>query len=111
MAFILSIMFDMGIIPIDDTTKDMDRVLSQVSPEEAREKKRKFRKLWRKAAAELKRKNIGRYGKGSGYQMLGTGKHMPSKKNMLERKRLVFEHVWYTKILPHLNVFCETQDT
>lgn len=110
-VFILSVMFEMGIVPIDDVTKDVSRALDNVSPEEARTKKRKFRKLWRQAAADCKRRHLGRHGKGTGPEMLGMGKHNPSRKNMLERKRLVFETVWYRHILPMLTKFNEDVDT
>jgi len=49
-ALVHSVMFSAGILPMEKTTLDMRRALQQLPPEEARALKRKFRKLWRKAA-------------------------------------------------------------
>lgn len=43
--------YDVGIVPLDTRfLHDMSRSLSQLSPEESRKLRRKFRKLWRKLA-------------------------------------------------------------
>jgi len=49
-------MFEAGIVPIDIETisYDIGRALKDLSPEDARKYKRKFRKLWRKIAKKDK---------------------------------------------------------
>jgi len=43
--------YDAGIVPPDkDFSHDMNNILSQLTPEESRRVRRKFRKLWRKLA-------------------------------------------------------------
>lgn len=46
----------LGVAPIERHYHDMDRVLKDLPPEEQRAMKRKFRKLWRQAAKQLKAK-------------------------------------------------------
>ena len=41
---------DLGIVPIKDISHDVNRILANIDPVEARKMKRKFRKLWRKCA-------------------------------------------------------------
>lgn len=40
--------FERGIVPLEPDAGDVNRVLRDTSPQEARAAKRKFRKLWRK---------------------------------------------------------------
>lgn len=105
-AFIHSVMFEMGILPIEDPTLDMRVPLRQLSPEEARVIKRKFRKLWRR----LMKRQVDAAGGGKQGETqqkvlnskLGVGKHVPSRAERLERKRLVYERVWDEIIVPML---------
>ena len=54
-TFIQTVMFQCGILPMEKTDLDMRRALAQMTPEDARIVKRKFRKLWRKASETLVR--------------------------------------------------------
>ena len=40
----------LGIVPIDSTHHDVNKLLDSLPPEEARKMRRKFRKLWRRYA-------------------------------------------------------------
>lgn len=91
-------MFELGIVPIEKTAHDMRRALNQLPPEEARAMKRKFRKLWRKAirseaalyqtpsqkSAQEKRVKT----------TYGVGKQVPSRNDLNNRKKLVFDLLW-----------------
>jgi len=119
-AFISSVMFDLGILPLEGTNQDMSRPLGQISVEEARVIKRKFRKMWRKLmrkqtahrarsyrssgrnisvedAEALAKKSVG--------AKFGQGKQIPSKQDKQNRKRAVFESVWTSVIAPMLLKF------
>lgn len=106
-AFIQAVMFQLGILPIEKTHLDMRRALKQLSPEEARTLKRKFRKLWRKAMrAEIgngpkTRETRERIAK----QKYGVGKHVPSRSERTARKQLVFDVLWEQVIEPMLKNF------
>lgn len=107
-AFIHSIMFELGIIPIEKATLDFQRALKQLSPEEARQLKRKFRKLWRKAM----KKEVGNpKGKRAevkeqaAKQRYGVGKPVPSRAERNARKQLVFDQVWKEIIAPLIDNF------
>lgn len=105
-AFIVTVMFQCGIIPMEKTDFDMRRALSQLPPEEARILKRKFRKLWRKAMRE----EIGN-GKTRETQVqslkaqYGVGKHVPSRMERNARKKLVFNKMWENHIEPLIEKF------
>lgn len=116
-AFIHAVMFQLGILPIEDPTLDMRVPLRQMSPEEARIIKRKFRKQWRKYMKEklgtsktpAKKPKTGTPAEAEKSardrlitNKLGVGKHVPSRHERLERKRLVFESIWEQKIVPML---------
>lgn len=106
-AFIHTVMFEMGVLPIEDPTLDMRVPLKQLTPEEARVLKRKFRKLWRKCMkAQLADGGVsGKAAKSREDQAkakLGVGKHVPSRAERLARKRLVYERVWNEVIVPML---------
>jgi hypothetical protein len=107
-AFIQTVMFEAGILPIEKTTLDMHRILKQLSPDEARQLKRKFRKLWRKAMRKevgnpaCKRANI----KATAIESrLGLGKHVPSRGERTARKQLVFDQFWEEIIAPLIENF------
>lgn len=107
-AFIHSVMFELGILPIEDPTLDMRVPLRQLSPEEARVIKRKFRKMWRKCMkAEVGHpKGKQAEAKATAAQAkLGVGKHVPSRHERLERKRLVYTRIWEEYIVPMLIKF------
>lgn len=102
-AFIHSIMFKLGILPIEDPMFDMRVPLRTLSSDDARVIKRKFRKLWRKYLKVDNRKS----GTDSTVadRRLGLGKRMPSRAERLARKRLVYDQVWYECIVPLLQRF------
>ena len=107
-AFIHTVMFQMGILPMESTTLDMQRALKQLTPDESRTLKRKFRKLWRKAM----KKEVGNpTGKRAEVKMratkaqLGVGKRAPSRQERNARKQLVFDMVWAEIISPMVENF------
>lgn len=80
---------ELGIAPITpNAPQDINRALEKLSPEEARRMKRKFRKLWRKAA---------RMGYGIlapvYINMLGLGERYPNRRHKAARKREVLRRV------------------
>jgi hypothetical protein len=97
-------MIDEGIIPYADTdvNQDFQKVLAQLSPEDARRSKRKFRKVWR-SIMQNKMRTIAtnhandplmKFGKERMLQMpLGISKCILSKQNKLKRKVFVFEEM------------------
>src|SRR5579863_7974727 len=87
-AFIHAAMFENGILPMEKTTLDMHRALSQLSPEEARTLRRKFRKAWRKAMrAELGTNNKKRdLLEKNAKAKYGVGKRVPSRSERNARK-------------------------
>jgi len=107
-AFIHSIMFELGILPIEKTTLDMQRALKQLSPEEARQLKRKFRKLWRKAMKKEVGSSKGKRAEAkeqAAKSRLGVGKPVPSRAERNARKQLVFDRVWADIIGPLVENF------
>lgn len=106
-AFIQAVMFQLGILPMEKTNLDMRRALQQLTPDEARTLKRKFRKLWRKAMrAEIgngpnTRETKERIAK----HKYGVGKHVPSRAQRTARKQLVFNVLWQQVIEPMLKNF------
>jgi hypothetical protein len=107
-AFIQTVMFELGILPMERTTLDMRRALEQLDADEARQLKRKFRKMWRKAM----RKEVGNpKGRNSTTKervtrsRLGVGKHIPSRAERNARKQLVFDQVWKELIAPLIENF------
>jgi hypothetical protein len=76
---------ELGIAPIKHSTDDIDRILSSLSPEEARKMKRKFRKVWRSIVAKKAKK--------SQTNAYGLGAENPSKSQRNRRKAEVFIYV------------------
>jgi len=105
-AIIQTVMFQSGILPMEKTDLDMRRALQQLSPEEARILKRKFRKLWRKAMRATIGNGKTRNGKEEReHAKLGVGKHVPSRAERNARKQLVFDELWNTVIGPLIEKF------
>jgi len=107
-AFIYSVMFELGILPMEKTTLDMQRALKQLSPEEACQLKRKFRKLWRKAMKKEVGDPKGKRAKtreDAAKSRLGVGKPVPSRAELNARKQLVFDQVWREIIAPLVENF------
>lgn len=107
-AFIYSVMFELGILPMEKTTLDMQRALKQLTPEEARQLKRKFRKLWRKAMKKEVGDPKGKRATAreeAAKSRLGVGKAVPSRAERNARKQLVFDQVWKEIIAPLVDNF------
>lgn len=107
-AFIHTIMFELGILPMEKTTLDMQRALKQLTPEEARQLKRKFRKLWRKAMKKEVGSPKGKRADAkeqAAKSRLGVGKAVPSRTERNARKQLVFDQVWKEIIAPLIDNF------
>lgn len=105
-AFIQTVMFQLGILPMEKTDLDMRRALQQLPPEEARVLKRKFRKLWRKAMKATVGNGTKRGVRQQSTQSkLGVGKHVPSRAERNARKELVFEQLWQSTIEPMIKKF------
>lgn len=105
-ALIQSVMFENGILPMEKTTLDMRRALAQLSADEARLIKRKFRKMWRKAMrAELAETRPSEARTTMLKSSLGVGKHVPSRSERNARKTLVFKFLWNDVISPLVENF------
>ena len=101
-------MFQCGILPMEKTGLDMRRALQQLSPEDARVLKRKFRKLWRTAMKKQNEECSTRSKKAhedASKVRLGVGKHVPSRQERNERKKLVFDLLWNEVIGPMVENF------
>lgn len=103
-AFINHVMFSAGIIPMEDTSIDVRIPLKQLSAEDARVIKRKFRKLWRKALRE-DNSHLTQSMRDIQKRKLGVGKHVPSRAERHARKQLVYNMLWNTVIAPMLVKF------
>jgi hypothetical protein len=71
---------------------DMNKILAALSPEEAHVMRRKFRKMWRQAAASLEKRN----GRSARRTLRDIGFHegAPRKAQKNARKTLVFGKAW-----------------
>jgi len=105
-------MLKQGILPMEDVHLDMRRGLQQMTPDDARTFKRKFRKLWRKALRDLLNKKIKLRSTGDPPKRLvglidpaasvGIGKKVPSRNERNARKALVFDMMWDEIIGPFI---------
>jgi hypothetical protein len=97
-------MIDEGIVPYDDTNfnRNFGKVLEQLSPEDARRSKRKFRKIWRSIMQDKMRKiatnyvedSLMKFGKERMLQIpLGISNCVPNKRNKLNRKVFVLKEL------------------
>ncbi|NBT35819.1 MAG: hypothetical protein EBT03_09855, partial [Betaproteobacteria bacterium] len=75
-----------GIVPLGvNVVRDINRILKDLPPEEARRMKRKFRKLWRKEARKVARgAQIQR-----GQMPIGYGAKNPTRRQKEARKRMI----------------------
>jgi hypothetical protein len=102
-VFIYNVMFQFGILPMEDPTLDMRIPLRKLSADEARVIKRKFRKLWRKYMREQQAKSKSQIIAKNLPAQFGVGKLTPSRSERLERKRVVCTKIWYDHIVPMLD--------
>lgn len=67
---------------------DMNKILAEMDPREARKMKRKFRKLWR----GIVRRRLGHGGREgrSAAKRTGAGVEVPTRSHKSERKRIVY---------------------
>lgn len=112
-AFIHSVMFWLGIVPMEVPTINVSRALENLTKEESLSLRRKFRKLWRQAMKEEASKTNGKQRALIRLHILekqcGLGKDRPSKANMLLRKKIVHRKIWYEKIVPLLEKFLSSE--
>lgn len=94
--FLTQAAYDAAIIPIayDNLKHDMNRILVNLSPEESRIIRRKYRKIWR----NLIRKNICQNSNdlilsSAIAHKAGLGKTNPDAQNFLTRKQIVFREL------------------
>lgn len=94
---------DMGIIPLNKDTDLVKTALVEMTEQEQRITKRKFRKAWRKAyKAKFRSEGPGKAVKFGGWcdaLHLNYGSK-PNRSAIYFRKRLVREHIWEKNILP-----------
>lgn len=102
-TLVQAVMFEAGIVPMEKTGLDMRRALNQLDPTEARQLKRRFRKLWRKAAARAVAQ--GSMSEDASKGKLGLGKKVPSRAERNARKQLVFDEMWNAIIGPMVKKF------
>jgi len=102
-----TVMFNAGILPMESSTLDMRRALQQLPAEEAKALKRKFRKLWRKAARSKAPKPVPTKPdqKINLDPRLGVGKRVASRRERNERKKLVCDVFWEEAIGPMMEKF------
>lgn len=102
-TFVQVVMFEVGIIPMEKTALDMRRALKQLEPDEARKARRRFRKVWRRAAAAAIAQ--GSMPESAAKGRLGMGKKVPSRMERNARKQLVFDELWAAAIGPMVQRF------
>jgi len=97
---LVMLFLEKGVVPMSGQPKtmsapwhfDMNKILAALSPEEARVMRRKFRKMWRKAAASLEKRN-GRTARRT-LRDIGFHEGAPKKAQKNSRKTLVFGKAW-----------------
>lgn len=96
--FLETVSHQLGIVPIKKIYFDYNRILADLPPEEARAAKRKFRKMWRKFAADEKRAGQ-KYLKAS----LGIGAESPTRTQKNARKTIVLGKLLEKVVVPMRN--------
>lgn len=106
-AVLSAVMFEAGVVPIDNTNHDMRRGLKELPPDDARALKRKFRKVWRKLAKEEARKMGKPAAQAQSWltNRYGAGKSNPSRSDKEARKRIVQKHFYENFVRPILDKF------
>lgn len=95
-ALIAQEAYDAGIAPytFDKLSHDMNRLLSDLPPEEARKLRRKFRKMWRNLVRKNIRANSNDLIRNSTIaHRMGLGTSKPQTQNALSRKSLVLNEL------------------
>ena len=91
-----TVMLELGIVPLDNTKIDITEALSRSSPDDIRTMKRKFRKVWRKAA-----KKLGCYNT----QEVGVKDSHPTKGQKARRKQMVLGEVLHENVKPIIALY------
>lgn len=104
-ALLHSVMLELGIAPMIDPLHDMRRGITQLSAEDNRATKRKFRKLWRKAMRQKLLDTKSPAAQKLLQTKLGSGVANPTSAQRLERKRLVMGQIWAQYVVPMLDNF------
>lgn len=81
--FIETAYHTLGIVPIGWTGNDINKVLAALPPDEARVMRRKFRKMWRKAAKNARK------GRSKAVAQMGLGETQPTRRHKTVRKQEV----------------------
>jgi len=104
--FIHTVMFQEGIVPMEDPAMDVRRALEDLSPEDARKLKRKFRKLWRKQMRKEQSKvpDTRKAHVAQGFVQPAT---RPTRRQKLARKKSVHAELMKTKVDPLYTQFKE----
>ena len=114
--FIHAASFEEGIVPLEVATMDVGRALKDLSPEDARKMKRKFRKMWRKLARQASSRTksevelapartIGKNCDPGLIQDASKKGHKPSKRAKLRRKELVQGYILRERVYPMIEKF------
>ncbi len=110
-ALMYEISFSLGILPIENVHADMSRALKDLSPEEARAFKRKFRKVWKKTFKQMVAQHQKLYGKKHAAafvkrmnDVVGLGKKNPTKNEKIARKNFVSREI-FSVISPAVTAF------
>lgn len=104
-AVLSAVMFDDGIVPIDNPTHDIGRALTSLPKDDARTMKRKFRKKWRKLAKAEAHKVNAKKPEIWLNNRFGAGKSNPSRQDRAARKQIVQKHFYENLVRPILDQF------
>jgi hypothetical protein len=100
--FLLGTMLDNGIVPYEDSNANISPLLSQLSKEDARKARRKFRKLWRKAMTSEAKSFFSNQRLKS---ELGVGNKVPTTAQIRARKIVVLQNLFRTVVVPAIKNF------
>lgn len=100
--FLDSAYHTLGIVPIEWTGHDINKVLATLPPDEARKMRRKFRKLWRKFAKNPSKGRNVKY-----LAQLGLGSKDPTRRQKSTRKQEVSTRI----ITDYVNPMIDTLKT
>lgn len=114
--FIYAVSFEEGIVPLELATMDVGRALKDLSPEDARKMKRKFRKMWRKLARQATARTkaevelaapiaIGKNCDPALVKDVSKKGHKPSKRAKMRRKELVQGYIMRERVYPMIEKF------
>lgn len=85
--------FELGIVPLSFVTDDVNKILANTPPEEARRMRRRFRKLWRKVYKQGLRKCPSEYIQSLTASIYGVGEAKITSYQARRRKQAVYYHI------------------